>query len=146
MSTPINNLPLKTKQINNDEIEDPQVQDILKEFEEEIIASKKQPQKIIPNIPIQQPQQQPILHQQYQPQQQKNNIITNDYINNDYIKKALIITLVTIIIFYPNVFIILIRKLPIPSSIILMVEKNDFYIKSILVFIGIYIIMYYKLL
>ncbi len=40
MTTLINNLPIKNTPVGDDDINDPQVQDVLKEFEEELTATK----------------------------------------------------------------------------------------------------------
>ena len=110
MSTPITNLPLKTQQnIDTNELQDPLVQDILKEFEEEVAAAKKQiPQQSQPQVqpPVQpQPQPQPQVQQQMQPQYiqlQKNNL-WDKYINIDKIRVAIIITIIALSVLYTGI-------------------------------------------
>jgi len=75
MSTPINTLPLKTQQTNIDanDINDPIVQDVLNEFQEELHSSKqanKLPQQMQQQLLQQQVQQQQQQQQQQLQQQQ----------------------------------------------------------------------------
>lgn len=71
MSTPISTLPLKTQQTNvgdTNDINDPLVQDVLSEFQEELMMSKQpKPPQISQEQIIQ--QQQIMLQQQMQQQQ-----------------------------------------------------------------------------
>ena len=72
MSTPLNNLPLKTQiQGDNTDLQDPLVKDVLKEFEEELAASKKTQEYIPPVQHYQHPPQQMPQQIQQQPQQQQ---------------------------------------------------------------------------
>jgi hypothetical protein len=141
MATPINNIPLKNNTNTQDDIEDPSVQDVLREFESEISLTKKQ------DIP-QQPQQQqniPIKQQQYQYPQQQNLLNNNpSYIDIPLLKKTLFIVIVPMIIFYPTLFSFIYTKLP--SNISTLISSYEFYIKILLIFVILYILFYKKLL
>ena len=167
MSTPLNNLPLKTQnniESTDNDINDPMVQDVLNEFQEELstntISSNNNttsPQS--PQIhqyisqPIQQPVQQPMNNQtppqnsqnNIQSQQQKYNINFNNtdqgygqYVNVDIAKKITIITILVVVIIYSNILHMIYDKLP--SSISEIIEQYDIYIKGTLIFIILYVL------
>jgi hypothetical protein len=72
MSTPISTLPLKTQQSNTgdvNDINDPIVQDVLNEFQEELMISKQ------PKTPQISQQQQMLMQQQQQQQQQHQQML-----------------------------------------------------------------------
>lgn len=146
MSTPINNIPLKTTNDNKeDDSNDPLVQDVLKEFENEILSQKKND---IPQQPIHQQQYQPppqIIHQQpiqQQPIPQQQNI--KNYINIDFIKKSVIIIIIIYLISYSNIISYLYNL--IPSKFYNLFIENDIYIKLLLIFISIYILYFNNIL
>lgn len=142
MATPINNIPLKNNANTQDDIEDPSVQDVLREFESEISLTKKQDvpqQQYPPNIPIK--PQQPY----YPPQQQQIQLNDNSsYIDIPLLKKTLFIVVIPMIIFYPNLFCSIYTKLPLSISSI--ISNYEFYIKILIIFVILYILFYKKLL
>lgn len=158
MSTPLNNIPLKSnQQMDQTELQDPLVQDVLKEFEEEVAAAKihtnnniplrpqnpnQQYQQQSPNPNQQYQQQLPIHNQQYpvyniQPNNDKKII---DY---DYIKKSLIIGIISIFVFYPC-FKFIYSKFS--ENISNYLQTYDILIKGFILFIIIYILMYYNVI
>lgn len=144
MQTSIQNLPINNKNDINDDTDDPQVQDILKEFEDEIIATQKPnniPQRQ-QQIPIYQPQPQP------QPRQipyQSNKINSlNDYINYDIIKKCAIIVILIILILNTNFLNYILSQCPNKISNIL--SNYEMSIKNIIIFLILYILFFYNVL
>ena len=151
MSTPVNNLPLKTQQNTeqtDNDINDPMVQDVLNEFQEELAVNNK-PENIskspqINQSPPQQMYQSPSQMQNIHTQQQMYNIKYNNqqgyqqYLNVDIAKKITIITIIVMIITYSNLLYMLYEKLP--SSIFEIIEQYDIYIKGTLIFIILYIL------
>ena len=106
MSTPINTLPLKTQQSNiseTNDINDPLVQDVLNEFQEELMISKQhapQSQHMHQPPPMMPPQQQ-YHNQQYQQQHSnyKNNLNKSDYstyLDTEVAKKSLILVIISL--------------------------------------------------
>ena len=181
MSTPLNNLPLKTQQSNDDsnDINDPLVQDVLNEFQEELNSSKKQNsndsaipvhQQIAFQQQNQQAQQQAQLQAQFQAQQQMNmpskpNIQNNyypppqnnkytinynqnnfpySYVDIDLVKKTAIIVITTILVFHTNVFLMIYEKLP--DYIKDIVYRFDIYVRSIFLFLTLYVLGFFEYL
>ena len=169
MSTPLNSLPLKTQQTNedNNDINDPMVQDVLNEFQEELNINRQQkapefPQQTqhqnftphqgqpTPTYPqqIQQPiniPSKPIIQQNHYPYQ--NNKYTINYSNNNFpynyfdieiIKQTAIIVIIAVLIFYTNIFMVFYDKLP--DYIRDLVYKFDIYVRSGVLFIVLYIL------
>lgn len=152
MSTSLNNLPLKTQKnietIDND-INDPMVQDVLNEFQEELAVNTnksenihKQPQ--INQVPIQQNYQTSPQMQNIQAQQQMYNIKYNNqqgyqqYLNVDIAKRITIITIIMMIIIYSNLLQMVYEKLPL--GIFEIIQNYDIYIKGIIIYIILYIL------
>lgn len=159
MSTPIDTLPLKTTRDSTD-IEDPMVQSVLKEFEQDMYS--QQPENI-PQIqqeqvqyvqqPVQQPMQQPVQQPIQQPMQQFAP--TSDHlkysltkrkriIDMDIAKKAAIITLVSFLIYYSNISSYAINKLP--DNVKHYTSGRELLINMIIVFLIFYTIIYFELL
>lgn len=161
MSTPLTKLPIKAQvQGDNTDLQDPLVQDVLKEFEEELAASKKtqpvqnympipqqMPQQMPQQIPQQMPQYAPPHMPQYphqQPPQQSSFYPKKNIIDFDLGRKVLIITIVILLLMYSNVFDIVYTKLP--SNISSLATNFDLYIKSTLIFITLYILSLYEII
>jgi hypothetical protein len=160
MATPLNNLPLKTQQDNNDisDINDPMVQDVLNEFQEELMMSKKSqeghvPPQQLPQLP-QHPQQhlqhpsnvQQQMHLPYYPQQPVNKYSINynndkfpyNYIDMELIKKTLIVVIIAVLVFYTNLMHTIYEKLP-PYAYDITVSF-DVYVKCVVLFIVLYVL------
>jgi hypothetical protein len=170
MSTPLNNLPLKTQQSNedNNDINDPLVQDVLNEFQEELNSSKKQfsPEAAIPVhlqpsftsqnqqvLPqqmhatnIQQTQMniqaRPNMQNNYYPQQNKYSINYNQTtFPYSYIDVDIVKKTAVIVIITILVFhtnIFLIIYDKLPDYIKDAVYKFDIYVRGIFLFVVIY--------
>lgn len=158
MLTPINSIPLKTSQnMNNtdDDTQDPLVQDVLNEFQRELSSNRPQPppQQHYQQQPPPQIIQQPphiIMNNQQLPSLQlpiNNKSITQDdsIINVEIAKKAIIIAIISFILFYPGLFSKIAANI-LPLNIYTMYTQYEFYINIILIFIAIYVLYFYKLL
>jgi hypothetical protein len=151
MSTSLNNLPLKTQkniETTDNDINDPMVQDVLNEFQEELAVNNK------PDNAYKQPQmnqahpqqiyQAPPQMQNIQAQQQMYNINYNNkqgyqqYLNVDIAKKITIITIIVMIIIYSNLLQTAYEKLP--SGVFEVIENYDIYIKGSILFIILYLL------
>jgi hypothetical protein len=171
MSTPINTLPLKTQQTNIDanDINDPIVQDVLNEFQEELHSSK-QTNKAPMQMPSQQMQllQQQQMQQQQQQQQQmqqqlllqqqqmqgglppnsKNNSNKFDnmssYLDIEVAKKSLILVIISLIIYNSGIINTMYEKMP--EYLQDNLNNFDIYIKSASLFTIIYILSFFEYL
>lgn len=147
MSTPLNNLPLKTQknvETNDNDINDPMVQDVLNEFQEELIINSKE-NTYNPPPPQQPPPQHQPQMQNIHSQQQMYNIKYNNnqqgyqqYLNVDIAKKITIITIIVVIITYSNLLQTIYEKLP--ASVFELIEHYDIYIKGFILFIILYVL------
>ena len=170
MSTPINTLPLKTQQTNIDanDINDPIVQDVLNEFQEELLSSK-QGNKSPMQMPSQQMQQMQLLQQQQQQQQMqllqqqqqmqggqqvmqglppnsKNNQNKFDnmssYLDIEVAKKSLILVIISLIIYNSGIINMMYEKMP--DYLQDNLNNFDIYIKSASLFSIIYILSFFE--
>lgn len=166
MSTPINTLPLKTQQTNIDanDINDPIVQDVLNEFQEELLSSK-QGNKLPQQIPSQQmqllqqqqqQQQMQLLQQQQQqlqmqgmqglPPNSKNNQNKFDnmssYLDIEVAKKSLILVIISLIIYNSGIINTMYEKMP--DYLQDNLNNFDIYIKSASLFTIIYILSFFE--
>jgi hypothetical protein len=154
MSTPINTLPLKTQQPNmpdTSDINDPIVQDVLNEFQEELMMSKhsksqQPPISQMPPLPMyQQPTQQ--QQQQYQPPMNYNYRNTTkydnitSYIDTDVAKKSLILVIISLIIYHSGIVNTVYEKMP--DYLQDNLNNFDIYIKSLSLFSIIYILSFF---
>jgi len=142
MSTPLNNLPLKTQkniESTDNDINDPMVQDVLNEFQEELSVNINKP-IIQQPIQVQQPQMQNIQTQQqmYNIKYNNYNQDYNKYLNVDIAKKITITTIIVMIITYSNLLQIIYEKLP--ASILESIDIYDIYIKGSVIFIILYVL------
>jgi hypothetical protein len=168
MSTPINTLPLKTQQTNIDanDINDPIVQDVLNEFQEELHSSKqmnKAPMQM-PSQQMQLLQQQQMQQMQQQQQQQlllqqpqmqggllpvsKNNQNKFDnmssYLDIEVAKKSLILVIISLIIYNSGIINTMYEKMP--EYLQDNLNNFDIYIKSASLFTIIYILSFFEYL
>lgn len=169
MSTPINTLPLKTQQTNVDanDINDPIVQDVLNEFQEELLSSK-QGNKSPMQMPSQQQQQMQLLQQQQQQMQQqqhmqqmqllqqqqglspnnsKNNLNKYDnnmssYLDIEIAKKSLILVIISLIIYNSGIINTMYEKMP--EYLQDNLNNFDIYIKSASLFSIIYVLSFFE--
>jgi len=154
MSTPIDTLPLKTTRDSSD-IEDPMVQSVLKEFEQDMYS--QQPQKQIEeNIPqiqqeqvryVQQPMQEQVQQVQFAPTSDHlkySSTKRKRIIDMDIAKKAAIITLVSFLIYYSNISSYAINRLP--DNVKHYTSGKELLINMMIVFLIFYTIIYLDLL
>jgi hypothetical protein len=170
MSTPINTLPLKTQQTNIDanDINDPIVQDVLNEFQEELLSSK-QGNKSPMQMPSQQMQQMQLLQQQQQmqllqqqqqmqgmqggqqgmqglPPNSKNNQNKFDnmssYLDIEVAKKSLILVIISLIIYNSGIINMMYEKMP--DYLQDNLNNFDIYIKSASLFSIIYVLSFFE--
>jgi len=174
MSTPINTLPLKTQQTNIDanDINDPIVQDVLNEFQEELQSSKQanklpsQQMQLLQQQQMQQQQQQQQMQMQQQlllqqqqmqggqqgmqglPPNSKNyqNKFDNmsSYLDIEVAKKSLILVIISLIIYNSGVINTLYEKMP--DYLQDNLNNFDIYIKSASLFAIIYILSFFEYL
>ena len=166
MSTPISTLPLKTQQSNTgdaNDINDPIVQDVLNEFQEELMISKQ------PKTPqISQQQQQMLMQQQHQQmlmQQQQQQMLhqqppmppmpsgngsnslnkydsISSYLDTEVAKKSLILVIIAVIIYHSGIINTLYEKMP--EYLQDNLNTFDIYIKSISLFSIIYVLSFFE--
>lgn len=154
MSTPLSNIPLKTQHVNDDnnDINDPMVQDVLNEFQEELLTTQNQSQNI--QQPVQVQYQKPVQsfnhpsHQQVNNNFNKNTINYNDdkfpysYIKTELLQKSLIIVIIVILVFYSGIIPQLYEKSP--QYLNEMLEKYDIYVKALIVFVVVYLLFLFN--
>lgn len=150
MATPINNLPLKTAPPQDQsEIEDPLIQNVLKEFEDDI-RQQKEPQYQEP-VQFQQPQyQQPTQipqqqYQQIQPQQMQpyqHPKTHKKLIDKKVLKSTVIITIIVFILQSYNFINILIPKLP--EIVSKHISGKEFLLNFLLIFAIFYALTYFE--
>jgi len=146
MSTPVNTLPLKTQQSNisdTNDINDPLVQDVLNEFQEELMISKQhapplqhmhhqQPPMMMP------PQQQ--YHQQHP--QHTNKFDYSTYLDTEVAKKSLILVIISLIIYNSGIINTAYEKMP--DYLQDNLNNFDIYIKSLSLFAIIYVLSFFE--
>lgn len=157
MSTPIDNLPLKTSQTEQD-IDDPMIQNVLKEFENDIasnspppeqmykIQSPQQPPQHIPEQKIQYIQQQPQQNAQVQIQEniKYNTSSKKKIIDIDVAKRAAIITVFAYFLYSSNILQYVIKRLP--ESVLTHINGKESIVSTMLIFVIFYSLMYYELI
>jgi hypothetical protein len=159
MSTPISTLPLKTQPSNTAEandINDPVVQDVLNEFQDELMMSKKSAMPQHPQMPPMPPQQSypPQQHSQQYPQQMyphppiypptpngKYDSISA-YVDTEVAKKSLILVILAVIIYHSGIINTVYEKMP--DNLQDHLTNFDIYIKSISLFSIIYVLSFFE--
>lgn len=172
MSTPIKNLPLKTTQQNENDIEDPLIQGVLKEFEDSVAANispsqqspelpqspQSQSPPHIPQYQMPQPQhsqsveyaQQPVFPPQPIMPEQVNMNNHLDFNSKGSDKKIFDLetlkraTIVTIIlVLFQNNNILNIGLSRLPSSVTNHITGREIIMNSFIVFVIVYTLMYF---
>jgi hypothetical protein len=152
MSTPLNTLPLKTQQTNisdTNDINDPLVQDVLNEFQEELMISKQQSQQSQhmhqPSPMMMPPQQQYNNQQHYQHINYKNNLNKSDissYLDTEVAKKSLILVIISLVIYNSGIINTIYEKMP--DYLQDNLNNFDIYIKSLSLFTIIYVLSFFE--
>lgn len=144
MSTPINSLPLKTTQ-DDTTIDDPLIQNVLKEFEDEF--KSKEPQE--PEVPQSPP---PIVPEEprntiVQPIVKKDHLKYNNHksklIDLEIVKKSIIITILILLLQKENIMSTISKYIP---QILGYVEGKELIFYSFIVSVIIYTIYYFDLI
>ncbi len=154
MTTSVDNIPMKTNVgVKADDSDDPVVKDILSEFQQELKINNGyeinyESSSVVPPIQPQAPMSPPPPIQQYQrPVNQqpimKPNINKSIY-NEEHARKSAIIIIIIGIIFSPIIYNSIIER--IPNSLMGIFISYDFYIKSLIAFISIYLLYNYKMI
>ena len=162
MSTPISTLPMKMQSVGGDtsgtnDINDPIVQDVLNEFQEELMLSK-QP-KMPPHSQQQQHASQPPLQVPYMPpqhashashppypphhgyQQSKYGDISS-YMDTEVAKRSLILVILAVIIYHSGIINTMYEKMP--DNLQDNLNNYDIYIKSASLFAIIYVLSFFE--
>ena len=166
MSTPISTLPLKTQSSSATEvndINDPVVQDVLNEFQDELMMSKQSksqpplsqhPQHPYPPMPPMPPQH---PHHPYPPHsphhsyppypsQSKYDSMSgmSAYLDIEVAKRSLIFVILAVIIYHSGIINTVYEKLP--DNLQDNLNSFDIYIKSISLFSIIYVLSFFEYL
>ena len=155
MSTPIKNLPLKTTQQNENDIEDPLIQGVLKEFEDTVMANTQPSQQ-----PPPQPSPPPPQHVEYTPpppvfspplvMPEPVNMNHLDYNSKgsdkklfdlETLKRATIVTI--ILVLFQNNSVLNIGLSRLPSSVTNHITGREIIMNSFIVFVIVYTLMYF---
>lgn len=153
MSTPISTLPMKTQQAGGaseaNDINDPIVQDVLNEFQEELMLSK-QP-KMPPHASQHPPLQAPYIPPQYPPHSQhpshhgypqsKYGDISS-YMDTEVAKRSLILVILAVIIYHSGIINTMYEKMP--DNLQDNLNNFDIYIKSASLFAIIYVLSFFE--
>jgi hypothetical protein len=157
MSTLISSLPLKTQQTNieNNDINDPIVQDVLNEFQDELMNSKQtnksqqmSPQQMLQQQQMQQQmllQQPPMIHQptNYNSRYNGNKYDNiSAYLDTEVAKKSLILVIISLVIYHSGIINNVYEKLP--DYLQDNLNNFDIYIKSASLFSVIYILYFFE--
>jgi hypothetical protein len=165
MSTPISTLPLKTQAsgaaTEANDINDPVVQDVLNEFQDELMMSKQakshpqippQMSHLTPQMPPHPPHPQMPSHMShpypyppspYSSRSQGNkydNIAS--YVDTEVAKKSLILVILAVIIYHSGIINTVYEKLP--DNLQESLNSFDIYIKSISLFSIIYVLSFFE--
>lgn len=147
MTTPLNTLPLKTTEYSSEELEDPLIKGVLKEFEDEYLFSQKQQEddNRTPevNTVLQQPSNNVVNEIIYNNSVHNNGIEglnynndSKDFFDMNIAKKALIISLIFYIVFNLNIFDYVLKN--VPEYFKSYIERNGTFINMLLLFTIIY--------
>jgi len=166
MSTPISTLPLKTQSSSTAEvndINDPVVQDVLNEFQDELMMSKQSkspqqphplsqhPQHSYPPMPPMPPPhpQHPYPphspHHSYPPYPSQSKYDSmSAYLDIEVAKRSLIFVILAVIIYHSGIINTVYEKLP--DNLQDNLNSFDIYIKSISLFSIIYVLSFFEYL
>ena len=151
MATPISNLPLKTAPPQDQtEIEDPLIQNVLKEFEDDMNQQKEASPQQIPlqyqPLPVQQmPPTSPhpvyAQPQQYQPQPGPWTKSTRKLIDMKIAKNTAIIAIIVFLLQNYNIIQMLVQRLP--ETVTRHIVGKEFILNFALIFAIFYALMYF---
>lgn len=154
MATRIDTLPLRTNAENTTDIDDPIIQNVLQEFENEMVQSKRVQQEHIQQSIIQQPQMSPpmMIPQQQQQQMQyyshnytqQNRQIQKKLLDTELLKKTGIISIIVFFLLNYNVMHLIISKMPDSASS--YITGKEFIFNFIIIFGIFYVLLYFDFL
>lgn len=156
MITSIDKIPAKQNgaaATTDDMNDDPIVRDVLSEFEKELamtagnnyqINYDQQQQSQQPQQPQLQPQQDPQQFQQPPPPPQQAKISKKQdfHIDNEIVVKVFIICIIVALVTNPYIYSTILSK--VPENISLLLDNYNYFIKLILIFIILYLLIFYK--
>jgi hypothetical protein len=173
MSTPISTLPMKTQQSgaaggagDTNDINDPIVQDVLNEFQEELMISKQpKSSQFSQSMPPQMPPSHMLPPPQYPPSpypsmaypphspnmngghgSNNNNNSKYDnissYLDTDVAKRSLILVILAVIIYHSGIINTVYEKMP--EYLHENLSNFDIYIKSVSLFSIIYVLSFFE--
>lgn len=147
MITSIDNIPVKQNgaTITDDMNDDPMVRDVLSEFEKELaLTSTSNNYEVNYDPPPQQlPPQQLPPQETPQPQKPKSSKKQEFYIDNEIIVKVFIICIIVALVTNPYIYTTILSK--VPENISLILDNYNYFIKLIIIFIILYLMIFYKL-
>ena len=153
MITSIDKIPLKQNgggAVTDDMTDDPIVRDVLSEFEKELAMTtgnnyqinydQQQPppqqEQQLPSQPIPQPLPQP---PQLQPKIAKKQ---DFHIDNEIVVKVFIICIIVAFVTNPYIYSTILSK--VPENISLLLDNYNYFIKLIIIFVVLYLLIFYK--
>jgi len=144
MITSIDKIPAKQNgaaATTDDMNDDPIVRDVLSEFEKELAMTAGNNYQI--NYDQQQPQQDLQQFQQPPPPQQAKISKKQDFhIDNEIVVKVFIICIIVALVTNPYIYSTILSK--VPENISLLLDNYNYFIKLILIFIILYLLIFYK--
>ena len=166
MITPIKSLPLKTSSQQEADIDDPLIQGVLKEFEDDFIDNSQQQQaqhaqEMQARQDIQQQQQlqqqqqqqvltayqateQPMMQQQHHQNLRYNKGDSKKLLDMGIAKKAALITFMIFALQYTKVFGIITNRLP--ASVSSYINDKETLLSYATIFIIVYVVIYFEVL
>jgi len=160
MATPLSKLPLKTSRPpDTSDIEDPMIQNVLKEFEDEMVKQNNEQQQYqfaqkMPEQPVYHAPQQPHHQPQYQaaPQAYPQQMLPPNgqfaqpkkLLDMNILKKTAIITIIVFLLQNYNIMKIIMSKLP--ETATKHITGKEMFINLVIIFVAFYALMYYELL
>ena len=153
MITSIDKIPLKQNgggAVTDDMTDDPIVRDVLSEFEKELAMTtgnnyqinydQQQPppqqEQQLPSQPLQQPLSLP------QPPQPKIAKKQDFHIDNEIVVKVFIICIIVAFVTNPYIYSTILSK--VPENISLLLDNYNYFIKLIIIFVVLYLLIFYK--
>lgn len=146
MSTPVSSLPLKTTQEQAPSIDDPLIQNVLKEFEDEYNSSMPAEQEQMPmheQVSAPASYSQPPMYQQSD-MNYSMNYEKKEMFRIDLAKKGAILTLLILVLQKTNVLDLILKYAP--EYLHGHVSGNEYIIYGSIIFVSLYALLYSELL
>lgn len=143
MSTPINSLPLKTTQEQAPPIDDPLIQNVLKEFEDEYNNSMESEPEVI-NEPMHVPSYTPPVYQQQNDTSYPLEYEKKELFRTDLVKKGAMLTILILVLQKSHVLDAILKYAP--EYLQKHISGNEYVLYSSIVFVTLYAILYLNIL